>query len=97
VVRSTVLHEAADAEALEAYDWYAQRNPAAAEGFRIELRDAIDRIAERPELAPPFDGDVRRSLLRGYPYGVLYEVGPEAVVVLAIMHLRRAPGYWRDR
>jgi hypothetical protein len=57
----------------------------------------MGRIAERPELAPPFEGGVRGSLLRGYPYGVLYEVGPDAVVVLAIMHLRREPGYWRDR
>lgn len=95
--RSIVLHEAADAEALEAYEWYAQRDSMAAEGFRSELRDAMDRIAEKPELAPPFEGDVRRSLLNGYPYGVLYEVGPDAVMVIAIMHLRREPGYWRSR
>ena len=62
MAHSIVLHEAADAEALEAYEWYAERDLTAAEGFRSELRDAMDRIAERPEVAPPFDGELRRCL-----------------------------------
>lgn len=92
-----VLHELADAEALDAYDWYAARDLVAAEKFRSALLEAMDQIAERPELSPPFDGSLRRRLLHGFPYGVLYEAGADTVFVVAIMHLHRKPDYWRGR
>ena len=37
-----VLHELADAEALAAYDWYAERDLAVAEKFRGALFEAMD-------------------------------------------------------
>jgi plasmid stabilization system protein ParE len=88
-----VVHELADAEALDAYDWYAARDHMAAENFRSALLEAMDQIAERPELSPPFDGSVRRRLLHGFPYGVLYEAGADTIFVVAIMHLYRQPDY----
>jgi toxin ParE1/3/4 len=87
----------ADAEALEAYDWYAARNRDAAEGFRSELRHAVARITDRPDRYRLFDGDVRRYLLRKYPFGVLYVLEPDLVIVLAVMHLKKEPGYWKKR
>jgi plasmid stabilization system protein ParE len=70
---------------------------AAAENFRSALLEAMDQIAERPELSPPFDGSLRRRLLQAFPYGVLYEAGADAVLVVAIMHLHRKPDDWRGR
>src|SRR5256885_300137 len=42
------FHPAAAQEAESTYDWYAARNPAAAHGFREELRQAIDAVAADP-------------------------------------------------
>jgi hypothetical protein len=46
-----------------------------------------------------FDGEIRRYLLTPkYPYGVLYELRDDATVyVLAVMHLKRKPAYWKSR
>jgi len=41
--------------------------------------------------------ETRRCQLNRFPYGLVYAVEDDAVVVLAVMFLRRKPGYWRDR
>jgi plasmid stabilization system protein ParE len=68
-------------------------------GLRFEsaLTAALARAAEAPEHGPAVDAGVRRLFLEGFPYGVLYAAEPERVVVLAVMHLHRRPGYWRSR
>ena len=45
------LHEEAVAEAQAAYDWYATRDPAAAEGFIAELDQAIEQIENLHDLS----------------------------------------------
>jgi plasmid stabilization system protein ParE len=58
---------------------------------------AFDRIAEAPEQGPEIEPGIRRMLLQRFPYGLLYAVEPERILVLTVMHLRRCPGYWRGR
>jgi toxin ParE1/3/4 len=53
--------------------------------------------AEVESAWPILEGDVRRCLVNRFPYGVLYSVESDRVYVLALMHLHRRPGYWKDR
>lgn len=43
------------------------------------------------------EGDIRRSLVRRFPFGVLYAFENEDIFVLAVMHLHREPNYWKNR
>ncbi len=43
-------------------------------------------------LWPVVEGELRRRLVRRFPFGVLYRSDPEEIVIVA--HLRRKPGYW---
>lgn len=93
-----VILAEAEAEALAAYDWYREHVDAEiADGFRSSMRATIWRIAESPEIYAKFEGDVRRCLFGRYPYAVLYEVNEAAIIVVAFMHLKRRPGYWKGR
>lgn len=94
--RLEYLDEALD-EAEEAARWYAERSPAAAAGFADELDVAAAVIEQAPEAWPPYDHGTRRFLLRRFPYYLVYRIDPTRVVVLAIAHARRRPGYWKDR
>jgi plasmid stabilization system protein ParE len=87
----------AEREAHEAFRWYWERDEQAGARFEAELSAVFNRIAESPEQGPQIERGVRRLLLHHFPYGVLYAVEPERVLVLAVMHLRRRPGYWRGR
>ena len=40
---------------------------------------------------------MRRRMLNRFPYGLLYAVEADRIIVVAVMHLHRRPGYWKDR
>jgi plasmid stabilization system protein ParE len=84
-------------EAWAAEAWYRRRSPAAADRFVRELRRAIALIAESPTRWPSGRRNSRRYLLRGFPFSVVYRVEDYGVCVVAVAHLRRRAGYWRDR
>ncbi len=41
--------------------------------------------------------DVRKSLVRRFPYGILYTEEQEGIFVVAVMNLHREPGQWKKR
>ena len=88
-------------EALEEYReatlYYVERDPALALRFVEAVEDAIRRIVESPERWRVLDEDVRRCLTRVFPYGVLYTIEPDFILIIAVMHCSREPGYWRRR
>jgi len=94
---SVRLHPEAIAEAKAAYEWYAERNPAAANAFISELDDAISQIQTSPERWPMHLHDTRKFLFRRFPYGVIYRITESAIQVIAVAHGRRRPGYWKSR
>jgi plasmid stabilization system protein ParE len=67
----------------------------AADGFRTEVFDVVDRIAASPLSRPADDEGNHHRVLKRFPYAVFYEVWGNTVTVLAIAHHRRKPGYWR--
>lgn len=88
-------------EALEDYqqsvNWYAPRGTALSEGFMLAVEDAIFRVTEAPERWRVIEEDVRRCLTRVFPYGILYTIESDYILIVAVMHCGREPGYWRDR
>ena len=87
----------AEAEAREAFLWYFERSPIAADAFRVELFEAIDGLAETAEDWPADEDNTRHYHLKHFPYTVMYEVLGRDVTVFAIAHQRRRPGYWQNR
>ncbi len=86
------------AEEFEAdVDWYEAREIGLGLDFAAEVNAAIRLAAAMPHTWMRLSGDVRRVLVNRFPYGVLYEPGKTSVLVLAVMHLRREPGYWMTR
>ena len=88
-------------EALEEYQgatrYYAERDPALALRFVETVENAIHRILEAPQRWRVLEDDVRRCLTHVFPYGVLYTVEPEFILIVAVMHGSREPGYWKRR
>jgi plasmid stabilization system protein ParE len=95
--RTARIHPDALQEAEAATDWYAERSPRAAERFLDELTRAIDRIAGNPEQFPKFVFGTRRMVLTKFPYVIVFRETDSVVVIVAVAHSRRRPGYWRDR
>ena len=91
------FHPEAVAEVRGAARWYRERYPDAAKAFLIEFERALLRIAEAPKRWPVIESGRRRFVLRRFPFSIVYRVQSGRVEVLAVVHGRRRPGYWRDR
>ena len=64
--------------------------------FLDELEDAIQRIQRHPQRYRQIEGNVRKSRIPHFPFAVIFRLQPDAIEI-AVMHLRRLPGYWKQR
>lgn len=94
---SFLFHPEAEAEFLAAVDWYEERSAGLGADFAAEIYATIQRAVAMPLAWPQIDGDIRRVLANRFPYGVLYAADKQSIYILAIMHMRRQPDYWRSR
>jgi len=82
---------------LQAEVWYASVDDDLVKRFDDALNVAVAEIRERPTSWPRTKGNCRYRLVKGFPFRVLYYLDEEVIVVVAIAHLRRKPGYWLRR
>ncbi|MBU4212557.1 MAG: type II toxin-antitoxin system RelE/ParE family toxin [Verrucomicrobia bacterium] len=93
------VHPDVYAEMEHSRAWYEER----AENLGVEFLGEVDRAIETVREAPtlwPFRDErrgIRRYLVHRFPYGVVYRTGDRVVQIIAVMHLRRHPDYWRGR
>jgi toxin ParE2 len=81
----------------EAIEYYNSEVPELGNAFLLETLAVIERICQYPEGWHPLSTNTRRCRLRRFPYGVVYAMLDGEIVILAVAHLHRKPGYWRER
>ena len=91
------FHPQAEAEFHEAISFYSDRGAGLGEDFALEIYAALRNILSYPKAWPIVEEDVRRCLVNRFPFGVLYSIEPDRIYILAVMHLRRSPDYWKNR
>ena len=79
------------------FDWYAERRAQAAVRFADAVDEALARVCASPTRFPSNDGMHRESPFKKFPFRFVYRVIEDRVLVVAIAHAKRRPGYWRDR
>ena len=65
--------------------------------FFAALEVVYRRLETAPEIHQVIEQNVRRALLRRFPYAVYYIVFPDHVEVIAVQHCHRDPAAWRSR
>lgn len=91
------LLAAARQELDDAVAWYDEQALGLGREFLDEIDRAVRRAAAFPMSCPEFEPDMRRCLLARFPYGLIFGVDGQTLVVVAVAHLHRAPRYWADR
>ncbi|OFX16653.1 MAG: plasmid stabilization protein [Bacteroidetes bacterium GWA2_31_9] len=91
------FHPEAEAEFIQAINYYEECSKGLGYNFSLEVYSAIERILAYPKAWQFIEVDIRRSLVSRFPFGVLYVVDNDKIIILAIMHLNREPSYWKQR
>ncbi len=89
-------------EAAEAAIWYDDQRAGLGGDFLVEVQKTLDRVRHRPTEFSKLEAyrgphEVRRALLRRFPYVAIFVCRPDETVVVAVSHARRRPLYWLDR
>ncbi len=85
--------EIAQIELDDAVEYYNYEVPGLGDAFLTE----VYRIGEFPEAWHPCSKRTRRCQTRRFPYGVIYQIRKNEILVVAIAHLHRKPDYWEER
>lgn len=91
------FHPEALLEADESAKFYEERQDGLGKRFVEALTDAITRIRRTPELFGMVDDNIRKCRILRFPYGVIYRDKKKSVEIIAVMHLKRKPDYWKKR
>ncbi len=89
--------ETAPIEPDQAFEWYETQQKDLGVQFLNEFDAAVRRIVSYPESYFLIEKDVRRCLVKRFPYGVLYGINADKIIIIAVAHLHRKPDYWTNR
>ena len=81
----------------DSFDWYVKRSVEAAVRFADAIDSALTAVAANPARFAAVDDLHRECPVRRFPFRIVYRVAENRVLVVAIAHAKRRPGYWRDR
>jgi plasmid stabilization system protein ParE len=78
-------------------DWYDARQAGLGARFLARVREVFDRIRSNPRMHGAVHQDVRKAVVCGFPYVVLYQEDSHEVIVIAVFHTSRDPADWKGR
>lgn len=91
------FHPLARLEFAEATEFYESRRAGLGASFSHEIIATIERIAEAPDRWRVIIPGIRRCFAHAFPYAIIYRERDKRLLVLAVAHTSRRPGYWSER
>ena len=96
------FHDEAVEDARDAFDWYAERSRRTAEQFADLFEEAAVDIVRNPRSfalleEEGLEGEFRRFIMKKFKFSIIYHVAAERLIVVAVAHPSRDPGYWLHR
>ena len=91
------FHPEADSEMMDSAVYYESQQKDLGKRFLSTVQDSLNHIQINPKLYPVVHLDVRRCLTKIFPFGVMFRIQPNQIVIMAVMNLHRDPDYWKNR
>lgn len=93
------FHPKARKEVITATRYYSDIDANLGMDFRKEIEKAISSAMNHPEAWHKITSRIRRCLTNRFPYSLLYAYREKEreIFIVAVMHQRQKPGYWKSR
>lgn len=92
-----IVRPEAESELADAFDWYEDRVSGLGSDFLLNVDAAFHSILRNPRQFPVVHNNLRRALIRRFPYQIFFVLEEKRVVVLAVFHAKRNPRLWMKR
>ena len=87
----------AEQEFEKAVRHYNQQKAGLGDDFATEVKRALERILQFPQAWSPLSKRARRCRTKKFPYGIIYQIRSDKILVVAVMHFHRDPKSWKSR
>ena len=87
---------AAESELYGSADRYNEERAGRGNDFLRVVRAAVEEIGEAPERWPR-GAHAQKRVLGRFPFTIYYRFDSREIVIMAVAHQRRRPGYWSRR
>jgi toxin ParE1/3/4 len=87
----------AEHEFIQTIEYYNEQCSGLGYDFATEVTKTLERISSYPKAWPQISPRTRRCLTNKFPFGVIYQIRIDCILVIAIMHLKRNPVHWKKR
>ena len=95
--RPVIVNPEAEADLADAKAYYDRQRSGLGDDFLERVGEVLNSLGETPERHAKVFQELRRSLVRRFPYAVFYRVDDDQVTVVAVYHTRRDPRGWQGR
>jgi plasmid stabilization system protein ParE len=92
-----VVRPEAEADMAEGFDWYEDRRDGLGQEFLAEVKAVFKMIEDNPLRHAVMYRNVRRALVRKFPYKVFYYLEADRAEVIGVVHAKRHPRFWQQR
>jgi len=82
---------------IEASHFYEAASPGLEADFLDDVQRVIDMLCEQPKLGRSVSPALRRAVFPRFPFSIIYAEEGSAILIVAVAHQKRRPGYWRVR
>ena len=89
-----IIRPRARLQIAEAADWYDSQSPGRGDDFLHAVQGTIEAVCRNPYQFQIMRGELRRAVLRRFPYLLIYAIAEHEVTVLRCVHARRHPRTW---
>ena len=94
---NVIFGDAAKIELVETIEWYEVQQSGLGKRFAQALDLTKKRISIFPEISSEIAHGIRKAIIKGFPYGLIYSITEETIEIIAVAHSHREPMYWEDR
>jgi len=92
-----IVRPVAEADIDEAHAWYECKQPGLGRDFVSRVDAAFVKLGASPDLGILVHKQLRRPAVERFPYGVFYVIEDQRIIVVGVIHGRRAPRVWKRR
>ena len=92
-----IIRPEARLDLLDTFQWYQEQRPGLGHDFKLCVDGVISKLQKRPSIYKKIHRDIRRAIIKRFPFGVFYVEDNNTVIILAVLHARRDPSNWKTR
>ncbi|BFM40213.1 type II toxin-antitoxin system RelE/ParE family toxin [Synechocystis sp. LKSZ1] len=92
-----IIRPDAELDIQEAFEWYEAQILGLGSEFVRAVDACLSSVGRNPLTYSVIYKQVRRALIRRFPYGIFYVLEKDCVVVIACFHSKQNPKSWKTR